>query len=178
VGAGQVGEEAGRPWAAIAAIGGQVMVDGQLCRYGHRDQHAAGNAVGKVVVVFNALQALGFVFVVLPDQRVMRAKQGRRHGGTSDVERGVPYRGRLTEGLPPQGALRSGIPPHKRGARLDVGLPHVRTGLSRATHDRVPSRLIRRMSCCCMVSLGRTLGGCLGRGSSVRFRRASRRAVG
>ena len=82
VGARQVGEKAGRPGAAVAAVLGQFGIDDEPGRDRNGNQHAAGDAIVEVVVVQDAFEAVGFGLYVLPFQGLQRAAQ-RRHGDDS-----------------------------------------------------------------------------------------------
>ena len=87
VAARQVGEEERGPGAAIAVIDGQVAVDRERDRRGHRDQQLFGDAVGEIVFVFDALETFSVRHRVLMFQIRARANQRRRHPQARGAQR-------------------------------------------------------------------------------------------
>ena len=65
----QIGEKACRPGATVAMVFRQVRIHSERRRGRHGDKEFAGNAVSQVVLVLDALQALGFRFFVLALER-------------------------------------------------------------------------------------------------------------
>ena len=163
VGAGQVGEEARGPGAAVAVVLGQVAVDGERGGDGHGDQELAGDAVGEIVFVLDALQAIGVGLLVLALQRGERAAHGWRHRGAPAAERDGP-------GDRPVAGLRLGgwgvgcyVSLIGRGGGLicfGVGLPGC--GLRLGRRNRVSTRRTRPEG----------MGGELGAGDAGRMARA------
>src|SRR6185369_16147568 len=73
----QVLEKYGGPGAAITAILRQVVVHGEGWGFGDGDEETAGDAVGEIGVVFDTFQEISLGALVLADQRIARASQGR-----------------------------------------------------------------------------------------------------
>ncbi len=87
VGLGEIGQEARRPRPAVAVVGRQVSIDQQSLGSRHRDQEAVFDARGQVVLVLDALEALGREALILPLERLEGATQGRGHDAGGKMQR-------------------------------------------------------------------------------------------
>lgn len=77
VDAGEVGEEAGGPRTAVAAVQGQVGVDAQRDAGGNGNELVRGFEIVELGFVLNADQAFGRIALILAEKRGARAAQGR-----------------------------------------------------------------------------------------------------
>ena len=84
VAAGEVGEEVGRPWAAVAAVEGQIGIHAQGIAGGDGNDVSGGLELVELGVVFDADQTLGFIALVLAHEGFERSTQRRNEVNAGD----------------------------------------------------------------------------------------------
>jgi hypothetical protein len=90
---GEVREETSRPWTTIAAIFRKVSVDQESPGRGHRNQQMLGNAIVEVLVVEDALQSFGLVYLILARERFKGPAERSGHGGEPHATEGNCFSG-------------------------------------------------------------------------------------